>query len=332
MPLNISIDVDGTLLDENEEVDPQARKLIEQLKAEGHSLQLWSTGGADYALRIATERGLADLFDSFGTKPDVAIDDIPEAVHPVATLKVDKSFVLVNVIAALKSKIENCVESALCPSPELVKYIGKIQKQSEDAKRVYQMILRENVPFHPIPFFGNVSTARIITVGLNPSSGEFEPWRCWPEKLDAQELTSRLVGYFRHTHPRPHPWFAELQEALSIINCPYSLAAAHIDVSPWPTLAPSTLKKRKNSVKMLDLYNKMIEAEVRQLPNFIKKCKNLKLVLIIGKTGWIDFVKHAIEGKFAGEIEVVEKNDLPRWISNNKKRIREIIDWPPNVC
>ena len=47
MPLNISIDVDGTLLDENERPVPQARESLQLLKNAGHCLQLWSAGGAD---------------------------------------------------------------------------------------------------------------------------------------------------------------------------------------------------------------------------------------------------------------------------------------------
>jgi hypothetical protein len=331
MPLNISIDVDGTLLDENENVHPQIRALIEKLKAEGHRLQLWSTGGADYALRRANEKDVASLFDSFGTKPDVAIDDIPESAHPVATLKVDNLFGLVGAIKLLKSKVEDCVESALCPSPELVRNVADIQNRSPQAKQDYSEILRKNVVFHPIPFFGNVSAARIITVGHNPSSGEFESWRCWPEKLDAQELASRLVGYFRHAHPCPHPWFAELQEAMSIVNCPYTLAAAHVDASPWPTLAPTTLLTRKNKRHLLGLYNSMLNAEAQRLPSFLKKCKNLKLVIIIGKEKWTGFIKRAIEEKFRGRIEVVEKNEVPKWISDNKEEISKLIDLPPNI-
>jgi hypothetical protein len=339
MPLNISIDVDGTLLDEDENVHPQTRNLIEQFKAEGHRIQLWSTGGADYALRRATEKGLADLFDSFGAKPDVAIDDIPESAHSVVTLKVHKSFGLVDAMKLLKSKVEDCVESALCPSPALVKHVAKIQSKTEDAKRTYKKILREKVSFHPIPFFGNVSTARIITIGLNPSSGEFEPWRCWPEELDAQELALRLVGYFRHAQPRPHPWFAELQEALSIVNCPYTLAAAHVDVSPWPTLSPNSLKKRINKRELLAYYHEMILTERKHLGAFLQKCKNLKFVFIIGKENfgsfdndWTRLTKESVRQGFQGRVEVVEKHKLSKWISDHEGEIRELTDLPPNIC
>jgi hypothetical protein len=201
-------------------------------------------------------------------------------------------------------------------------YVARIQGRTEAAKETYQAILREKVPFHPIPFFGNVSAARIITIGLNPSSGEFEPWRCWPEKLDAQDLTLRLVGYFRHAHPRPHPWFSELQEALSIVNCPYTLAAAHVDVSPWPTLSPRALKLRPNKIQLLDLYRKMLEAEAPQLPNFQERCKSLKLVIIIGKLEWAGLSSKLLKKNFVGALKLLRRINCRSGFQRIKKTFK----------
>lgn len=268
----------------------------------------------------------------------MAIDDIPESAHSVVTLKTHKPFGLVDAIKLLKSRVGDCVDSALCPSPELVRHVAKIQRRAKRAKQTCQSILRENVPFHPIPFFGNVSAAKIITIGLNPSSGEFEPWRCWPEKLDEQELALRLVGYFRHAHPRPHPWFAELQEALSIVNCSYTLAAAHVDASPWPAFSPSSLKKRINKRELPACYHEMILTEKKHLRFFLKKCKNLKLIFIIGKenfgdfdNNWTKLTKESVGQGFQGIVEVVEKHKLSKWISDHEGEIRKLTDLPPNI-
>ncbi len=65
MPLNISIDVDGTILDANENLLPHARESIQSLKDAGHCLQLWSAGGADYAYKHALKNKLTDLFESY---------------------------------------------------------------------------------------------------------------------------------------------------------------------------------------------------------------------------------------------------------------------------
>jgi hypothetical protein len=331
MPLNISIDVDGTLLDENENVHSQVRGLLENLKAKEHRLQLWSTGGADYALKRAKEKNIEDLFDSFATKPDVAIDDIPESTHPISSVKVQEHFGVWDAIRLLEKEIGDCVEAALCPSRELVSYVSNVQHETQNAKRKYKTIIKPNAPFHPIPFFGNISSARIITVGLNPSSGEFETWRNWPEEISEHELTRRLVGYFRLSSPGPHPWFAELQEALRIVGCSYSLSAAHIDASPWPTLSPSALKHRTAKRRLLDSYDSMLRTEVSRLPIFLRKCKHLKFVIIIGKGNWVNLIKRTIKQNFIGRIEAIEKNELSKWISKNKIEIQNIIGLPTNI-
>jgi hydroxymethylpyrimidine pyrophosphatase-like HAD family hydrolase len=80
MPLNISIDVDGTLLDENENINPVTCEKLRQLKSNGHRLQLWSTGGADYAHKTAVKHNLTNVFASYATKADVAFDDILESL------------------------------------------------------------------------------------------------------------------------------------------------------------------------------------------------------------------------------------------------------------
>ena len=94
MALNISIDVDGTLLDVNQQLVPQARESLQQLKAAGHCLQLWSAGGAEYANNCAVTHNLTDLFDSYAKKPDVAIDDVPQIARPLAVIHVDQEHTL----------------------------------------------------------------------------------------------------------------------------------------------------------------------------------------------------------------------------------------------
>jgi hypothetical protein len=78
---------------------------------------------------------------------------------------------------------------------------------------------RASVVLHPIPFFGNLESAEVLTIGVNPSSTEFEPWRDWPEqRMTSEDLSNRLLDYFRRPHPKPHPWFADIEEALAC--CP----------------------------------------------------------------------------------------------------------------
>lgn len=78
---NVFVDVDLTLVDMNQRLLPGAKEALERLKATGCHLFLWSTGGAEYARKIAMAYGLADLFEGFAAKPDIIIDDTPGSTH-----------------------------------------------------------------------------------------------------------------------------------------------------------------------------------------------------------------------------------------------------------
>jgi len=80
---NIFVDVDMTLVDANGKLFPGALEGLTQLKKKGCHLFLWSTHGADYALKVAKLLKVKSLFEGFAAKPDIIIDDMPETVlHP----------------------------------------------------------------------------------------------------------------------------------------------------------------------------------------------------------------------------------------------------------
>jgi len=330
MPLNISIDVDGTLLDEKENANPQTRKLIEQLKAKGHRIQLWSTGGADYALRKATEKGLVDLFDSFGAKPDVSIDDIPESARPVATIKVDDNFLLHHAIELLESKVEGFVESVLCPSPSLKQLVAEMQKDVGEARTRLRNLLIPRVPLHPIPFFGNIESARVITIGLNPAITEFSKNRCWKPSLNGDELTFRLVNYFRLAgicYPPPHCWFCDISEFLHIVGCSQKIAAAHVDLCPWTSIAPT---KRNGFWNFVD---EQMECWLAKTLAYAKQ--TVRLIVILESPEPSDFERerqtrtkqiiHTSLGSWGGQIRVKKKEELVDWAWKYKTSLRNYI-------
>jgi predicted HAD superfamily phosphohydrolase YqeG len=74
----IYVDVDDTLVRHGSSAPTPIARVIDQVKrlhARGFSLYLWSTGGAEYAQRIATELGVDGCFAGFLPKPTVLIDD-----------------------------------------------------------------------------------------------------------------------------------------------------------------------------------------------------------------------------------------------------------------
>jgi phosphoglycolate phosphatase-like HAD superfamily hydrolase len=104
-----AFDVDGCLVDSvtGTSLRPLARPVLEELRAQGSTVVLWSAGGGEYARRRAVALGIDDLVHAFYDKdergddgrylithlaeehrPDVCVDDQPEElpthVDPVA--------------------------------------------------------------------------------------------------------------------------------------------------------------------------------------------------------------------------------------------------------
>jgi hypothetical protein len=78
--LIVYVDVDDTLIRSagTKRVPiPSAVARVRMLKAEGATLYLWSTGGANYARATAEELDLSDCFAGYLPKPTVIIDDQP---------------------------------------------------------------------------------------------------------------------------------------------------------------------------------------------------------------------------------------------------------------
>ena len=77
-PLIIYIDVDDTLIrTAGNKIIPMTATIqhLKLLSEEKVQLFCWSSGGADYARKIAIELGIEDLFVNFLPKPQILIDD-----------------------------------------------------------------------------------------------------------------------------------------------------------------------------------------------------------------------------------------------------------------
>ena len=331
MPLHIAIDVDQTILDGDGQLIVGVRESLARMHANGdNELQLWSKGGADYARKIADKFDLAKYFKSFGAKPDVAIDDLPEDAAPVCRLGVP----FAEAAKAIDGFVAESVDTCLHPSRKVIELVADIQAEQGEIEQAYRgTILRDGIPLHPMPFFGNLDGAAIVTIGLNPSSTEFEPWRSWPpETMTAAELALRLAGYFRSVNPRPHSWFGEYQEALGIIGGDYKINAAHLDLLPWPTLSPTYLKKldEQNGTELRDIYNSALNKGRDDWLAFSLECAapKVKLILIFdsfgdrpAKTKFI--CRNALPANWPGRIEIFKDvREAQTWCWKNKDTLR----------
>jgi hypothetical protein len=128
----------------------------------------------------------------------------------------------------------------------------------------------------PIPFFGDIEKAEILTVGVNPAATEFDKNRKWRETEATPEyLEERLKNYFRSTDPPFHPWFSPWEESLKMLNgASYKRHAAHLDLSPRATRAMSKISPEK--------FSEMVKEDLEIFFETLLLCKHVKVLLLAG--------------------------------------------------
>lgn len=155
--------------------------------------------------------------------------------------------------------------------PELVQAVMDCQ---DHVKRTASRFAPNNKPTvvtHPIPFFGDILNARVITVGVNPSATEFNG-RGWPAAMSAEALTERLLGYFSRS---PHPWFDRWEAVLANIERSYRRDAAHVDLSPRATVSQAAAPSPT-------LFSEMLAADVGQMLRILSLAPNVGVLLMAG--------------------------------------------------
>ena len=275
MSQNIFMDVDGTLLNSNECVDPRADETLRQIGLRvcsdypDSNLYLWSGCGGVYAQKRAEEHNLSGYFKAFLGKPDVVIDDDPSSVFPERAIVWKGDFQWQSLLKTIFAQSS--------PSGGLTELVGQIIETVQATDGQYQELYRHGLSRYPLPFFGDLENAEIITVGVNPSSTEFGPWRSWPNGFTAAQVTGRLFDYFKISNPKPHPAFAYSEEALNIVDCSYAWNAAHIDLSPRATLAAN----RENAA----LFREMLEMDLIWVPRLFALANNCREIWFVGGLG-----------------------------------------------
>jgi hypothetical protein len=130
---------------------------------------------------------------------------------------------------------------------------------------------------HPICCFGNVAKARVITVGVNPSKGEFAPASGWPDSIPHTELSRRCRDYFCSANS--HRWFEPWAEGLSHLTLSYTDgSAAHLDLSPRATRFISDFKEAWEQ----DLFLQMVERDLWTFFGTLRLCTNARFVFMAG--------------------------------------------------
>ena len=149
-----------------------------------------------------------------------------------------------------------------------------LHKEVEQTNHLYEHNL---VPGWPMPFFGDVLRARILTVGVNPSDQEFNPDRRWDAITNPKQWQTRLLHYFRISGVPPWCWFDTWSICLELIGHAYAAGdAAHIDISPRPT--PPMLDKRTNTGQ----FRPMVEHDVKWFFQLLGQLPQVRLLLVAG--------------------------------------------------
>jgi hypothetical protein len=133
---------------------------------------------------------------------------------------------------------------------------------------------------YPMPFFGDIRRAEVLTVALNPAHTEFDE-RQWPSNetptaLSSFTLTSRLLHYFDLPEPEPHPFFKQFSQLLQLINCSYARNASHVDLSSLPTFMPTEM-----AVSQRPIFVETVQAHVTRLNETLRLATNKKLILVV---------------------------------------------------
>jgi hypothetical protein len=173
------------------------------------------------------------------------------------------------------------------PSEAEQKLVHMALQIAADTTLDYSALMPER-QCRPVPFFGPIERAKVITFGLNPSTGEFTKQRSWSGVTDAA-LADELVNYWTNSRRPPHKWFQPWETVLSKLGVSYTSDAAHIDLSPRATNC------RKGELR--SLFVKMLQTDASIWIEALRSAPKCKLILAAGsatnasKSGYInDFI------------------------------------------
>jgi len=229
-----------------------------ELRERGVEICLWSHAGTAHAAECAA---LLNGIDGHACKPDIVLDDEPTLTSTPLRVK--------PVPGESWPDLAKRVCRLAKVYDDLIEHVVTVQKHVSATDAEHEALYSGNYCVQPIPFFGNVLQARILTVGVNPAESEFKGNR-WPKKrLPAPELTHRLLNYFQEPQAFPHTWFWWWEEALQHAGYSYfNGTAAHVDISPRPTFPARQVGS--------DAFLNMVCGDLRIFRDLLLLCPDVK--------------------------------------------------------
>ena len=157
---------------------------------------------------------------------------------------------------------------------DVTAYVAKVAADIEATRAMAARFDRPGVVTHAIPFFGAVASAQLLTVGVNPSAGEFVG-REWPATMTPGALTKRLTAYFVHPSVPPHPWFATWSDALALLGVSCVHGAAHLDLSPRATAAMGSHADWEG-------FARLVERDAKWFFELLPLCQEARALIMAG--------------------------------------------------
>jgi len=160
------------------------------------------------------------------------------------------------------------------------RHVYAVQRYVKFTQPRYDTLFKPSAPVHPICCFGDPAKAVVVTVGANPSVGEFDNRR-WPaEEMANDALAKRCLGYFSGGGVAPHQkFFGPWNEALKHLDRKYeSGTVAHLDLSPRATRYIRDLKPGFET----ELFLEMVQRDLWIFFATLDLCRNARLLLIAG--------------------------------------------------
>ena len=158
---------------------------------------------------------------------------------------------------------------------QIQEFVVEICQKTSNSASDFPELFEIGEPKYPIPFFGNLLKAEIVTVGLNPSADEFKN-RGWQDGFSEEILTNRLLNYFSD----PHKWFERWNEALcELVGAPSYAEGqvAHLDISPRATSSFSSFNKAQ-----AEQFEIMLRQDIAWLFQILVKFLNPKILFVAG--------------------------------------------------
>jgi hypothetical protein len=194
------------------------------------------------------------------------------------------------------------------PSAKLVELVAKIQQEVAKTDSAYEVNLVKELATHPIPYFGKLEEAEVLTIGLNPSPGEFKNGRWHGRTLATEDLACELHNYFHCVVPG-HPWFDKWSAAFRQLNETQQYEngrVAHVDLSPRATEVVS-------QVPNPDVFDEMIRHDLRWLPDLLECAKSAQLLFMAGAVNKRKYLIEFLAKHGQGDgIRVIRREDSRR--------------------